>query len=144
MVRIRPGHRFRNLVLNKAHQLQVMPDAHRLQYWITAGRDGGAEVTGEMVKDDEGFFAKLKSNLKDMPYRAYIVQRSLASSKMAVQGAGRPPDVMDTQQAANTSAGLCPICTSGLKAGKSRKRFRKVDLDAFLAGGERRGKNRKR
>ena len=147
-IRIRPGHRFRNLVLDKAHQLQVMPDAHRLQYWITAGRDGVVEVTGEMVKDDEGFFAKLKSNLKDIPYRAYIVQRSSAGSKMAIEGAGRPPDVMDTQQAAKyvgrSVSWLYKRAESGEIPRTPHKRFRKVDLDAFLAGRERKGKNRKR
>jgi hypothetical protein len=47
MVRVRPGHRFRNLVLNKARQFQVMPDAQRLQYWITAGRDGWLKWRGK-------------------------------------------------------------------------------------------------
>ncbi len=62
-IRVRPKHRLNNVVLHQSHELQVLPDQQQLQYWITAGKDGAVEVTGEMVRDNEHFFSKLKSNL---------------------------------------------------------------------------------
>jgi excisionase family DNA binding protein len=142
-IRIRLGHRFQDLVIDQSHQIQVIADSDRLQYWITAGRDGVVEVTGEMVKDDEGFFAKLKSNLKDIPYRAYIVQRSLAGAKPTDAVI---PSIMNTGQAAAylglSQSKTYKLAQSGEIRRTPEKRFRKADLDAYLEASQKPKKRR--
>jgi excisionase family DNA binding protein len=134
-VRLRPRYRLKNVVLGSAHQLQVIPDDKRLQYWITVGRDGVVEITGEMARDDDNLFAKLRSNLKDIPFRAYAVQQTLAARE------GNPiapavPDVMTTQEAAHylllSVSKVYKLAQSGELKRTPQKRFRKPDLDAYL------------
>ncbi|RPH93360.1 DNA-binding protein [candidate division KSB1 bacterium] len=120
--------------------MSSLADANRLQYWITVGREGAVEVTGEMVKDDDdGFFAKLKSNLKDIPFRAYIVQRSLAGSKVTIEVIARPPDLMDTNTAAKyidvSKSKMYKLAESGVIPRTPNKKFRRTDLDAYLSSG---------
>lgn len=138
-LRIRPGYCFRNMVLDRAHALQVLPDTDRLQYWITVGIDGVVEVTGEMVKDDEDFFAKLKSDLKDIPFRAYIPQRTLADTKVTLDQIRALPDVMDTKVAARylgvSVSKMYKLAEAGQIPRTPHKKFRKVDLDNYLKGG---------
>jgi hypothetical protein len=96
-----------------------------------------------MVKDDEGFFVKLKSNLKDIPYRAYIVQRSLASTEPTDAVL---PSIMNTGQAAAypglSQSKTYKLAQSGEIRRTPQKRFRKVDLDAYLHASQKPKKGR--
>lgn len=134
-IRVRPKHRLNNIVLHQSHELQVLPDQQRLQYWITAGKDGAVEVTGEMVKDDENFFSKLKSNLTNMPLRAYIVQETLLD-RMGIPNAVVVPDVMTTAEAADylslSKSKVYKLAQSGSLKRTPQKRYRKSDLDDYM------------
>ena len=74
-------------------------DKHRdqpgLLYLFAVGKDGVFDVTAKLVRDDEGFYTKLKVNLDDVPMRDYLVKMSLADSK------GTREKLDDTQQRMN-------------------------------------------
>ena len=99
-VELRIGHRLKDIALDSAHELRILGWDEGLLYWITAGRDGVLEITGQLVPDDEGFFRKLKANLTDTAFRAYLVQRSLVDSKVTLERVERVPEVMTTEEAA--------------------------------------------
>ncbi len=138
-VGIRPGFRLNNITLDPSHSLQILANDYGLVFWFSIGRDGVFEITGEMVKDDDRYFTKLKSNLKDIPFRAYIVQRSLADSKVTMAEIAKPPDLMDTKTAAKylgvSTSKVYKLAESGVIPRTPNKRYRRVDLDTYLAGG---------
>lgn len=134
-IRLRPKHRLKDVVLNETNELQVLADQNRLQYWISAGKDGVLEVTGEMVKDEENFFSKLRKDLTDVPMRAYIAQETLLNRK-EISKAVSVPDVLTTAEAADylslSTSKVYKLAQSGDLKRTPQKRFRKSDLDAYM------------
>ncbi len=135
-VELRIGHRLKDIVLDSAHELRILAWDEGLLYWVTAGRDGVLEITGQVVPDDEGFFRKLKANLTDTAFRAYIVQRSLADTKVTLERVDRVPDVMTTEEAARylgiSKWTLYKKAGSGEIPRTRHKKFLKTDLDIYL------------
>jgi excisionase family DNA binding protein len=119
------------------------PDMHRalpgLLYLFAIGKDGIFDVTAKVINDEDDFYTKLKANLDDVPMREYLVQRSLADSKVTLDYVTRVPDRMDHIQAAEylgvkqktlytmVEDGRIPV----LKAGR-KNQYLKADLDAYL------------
>jgi excisionase family DNA binding protein len=134
---LRSGYRLRDIVLRDTHQLLVLVDDKGLHYWFTIGQDGVFEVTGTMLKDNEGMHSRLKANLRDIPYRAYVVQRSLASVNQISDALDKPKDVMSTNEAAKylgiSASTLYKIAGSGKVPRTPQKKFLRADLDAYLA-----------
>jgi predicted DNA-binding transcriptional regulator AlpA len=143
---LRPNYRLKNVVLGEAHSLQALVDEQGFQYWFTIGQDGAFEMTGSLVRDDEGFFLKLQKNLKDIPFRAYIVQLTLADTKVTLAAHDKPPDLMDTKAASKylgiSDSTLYKKAQAGLIPRTPDTKFRRVDLDAYLAGSKRSGKQK--
>lgn len=141
-IAVRSGFRLAEICMDQMHALQIIADTVRLQYWFTAGQDGVFQVTGKMVKDSEGWHAKLLADLIDIPFRSYIVQRSLADSRVALAEINKLPEVMSTREAAKylavSTSKLYKKAEAGLIFRTPDKKFRKVDLDTYLASGGKR------
>ena len=134
-VELRVGHCLRNLTLDPVHSLQLLAGDTGLLYWITVGREGHLEVTGQVVKDTDGVFRKLKSDLTDTTMRDYLVKRSLADSGAKAEEAEQVADVMTHAQAAHYLQ-LSPKTLYNNRAIPRLKhnRYRKEDLDRYLQG----------
>ncbi|MBK8130669.1 MAG: helix-turn-helix domain-containing protein [bacterium] len=132
---LRPGFRLKDVVLGDAHQLQMLVDEQGFHYWFTVGQDGVLEVTGEIVKDRENLFSKLRKDLTDLPMRAYIVQGTLLDRK-GIPSAIVAPDVMTTAEAADylslSTSKVYKLAQSGILIRTPQKRFRKSDLDHYM------------
>lgn len=143
---LRPHFRLKDVVLGEAHRLQILVDEVGLHYWFTIGQSGVFELTGGLIKDEDGFFVKLQKNLIDMPIRSYIVQRTLADTKVTLAEQARPPELMDTKEASKylgiSDSTLFKKAQAGLIPRTPHKKFRRVDLDAYIAGGTNRGKRK--
>ena len=139
---IRAGHRLENIVCDPAHQLQILAAKEGLLYWVTIGKDGVVELTGQLVRDKNGFFSRLHSNLKDPNFRAYLVQRSLADSTTTAEAIERIPDLMNTREAADylriSPSTLYKKAQSGDIRRTRNKKFRREKLDRYLRGEEKR------
>ena len=80
------------------------PDLHRdkkgLIYLFAIGKDGIFDVIAKVVKDEDDFYSKLKANLDDVTMREYLVQRSLADSKMTLEKLDKAQQRMNHREAA--------------------------------------------
>ena len=112
---------------------------YELLYWFTMGHSGIFKMTAKVIKDDDNFLAKLKANLDDVPMREYLVQRSLAGSKMTLEHVERVPDRMTVEECAEylrmpKSTLEDKLATKKIKSYKSGRRniIKKEDADAYL------------
>lgn len=79
---LRPHFRLKDVVLGSGPPATNPGGCEEgLHYWFTIGQGGVFELTGGLIKDEDGFFVKLQKNLIDMPIRSYIVQRTLADTE---------------------------------------------------------------
>ncbi|MBU1936420.1 helix-turn-helix domain-containing protein [bacterium] len=139
---IRAGYCLNSIVCDPAHQLQILAAKEGLLYWFTIGKDGVLELTGQLVRDKDGFFSKLNSNLKDPNLRAYLVQRSLADSKTTDKAIKSTPDLMNTREAADylrmAPSTLYKKSQSGEIHRTRNKKFHRDELDRYLRGDKKR------
>ena len=131
--------RLADVVIHSSTTLDLLLDREGLLYQFAVGKDGIFDVTAKLTKDEEGFYTKLKANLDDVPMREFLIQRSLADSKVTLEHVDKAPDRMDHIQAAEymgiapktlykmVSEDRIPV----LKAGR-KSVYRKVDLDAYM------------
>ncbi|MCB9369851.1 MAG: helix-turn-helix domain-containing protein [Calditrichaeota bacterium] len=132
---LRPNHRLQNVVIQKQDRLQVYATKSSFHYWITVGSSGAWELTGRIVKDTDGMFAKFKANLHDVPFRSYLVSMALVGH--ANTGDPQVPNVMTTKEAARylcvSTSKVYKLAASGELKRTRQKRFRRTDLDTYLA-----------
>ncbi|HEY3294017.1 MAG TPA: helix-turn-helix domain-containing protein [bacterium] len=144
---LRPKYKLQNLVLDRVHQMTITAPNDCLVYWFMVGRDGVFVVSGDMVKDD-GIQKKLHSNQDDIPLHAYMVQRALADTEVTMKSVETPPDLMNTEQAAKylgmSKWTLYDKARLGDIPRTRNKKFRKVDLDAYLQSSEKKGRRGRR
>jgi len=132
-------HRLSDIVIDSSCSMNLLLGRGKLLYWFTMGHSGIFKMTAKVIIDDENFLARLKANLDDVPMREYLVQRSLADSKVTLEHVDKVPDRMDHIQAAEymgialktlykmVSEDRIPV----LKAGR-KSVYLKVDLDAYM------------
>lgn len=76
--------------------------------------------------------------MKDIPFRAYIVQSTLANSAVTVAEVLREPELMNTKEASKylgvSVSQVYKLAAGGRIPRTPHKKFRKTDLDAFLSG----------
>jgi excisionase family DNA binding protein len=144
---LRPNYRLKNVVLGEAHSLQVLVDEHGFHYWFTIGQDGAFEMTGSLIRDEEGYFHKLQSNLIDIPFRSYIVRQTLADTKVTLAALDKPPDLMVPKEAAAylriSLSTFYKKSAAGEIARTQNNRFRREDLDDYLDGHKKSGKRKR-
>jgi len=131
--------RLSDIVIQSSTTLDLLLDREGLLYQFAIGKDGIFKMTAKVIKDEENFLAKLKASLDDVPMREYLVQRSLADSKVTLEYVTRVPDRMDHIQAAEylgvkpktlytmVDDGRIPVRKAGRK-----NQYLKEDLDAYL------------
>jgi len=118
-------------------------DKHRdlpgLLYLFAVGKDGIFDITAKVVKDEEDFFSKLKTDPADVPMREYLEQRSLAGAKATLDYIERVRDKMTVEEAADylrmpKSTLEDKLATGKIKSYKSGRRniILKEDADAYL------------
>jgi excisionase family DNA binding protein len=114
-------------------------DLKGLIYLFAIGKDGVFDVTAKVIKDEDDFYTKLKANLDDVPMREYLVQRSLAGSKVTMEYVERVRDRMTVEEAAEylrmpKSTLEDKIATRKIKSFKSGRRniIMREDADAYL------------
>ncbi|MBC8276920.1 MAG: helix-turn-helix domain-containing protein [FCB group bacterium] len=132
-IEVRKGHRLDKIVIDLVHTLQIMAAHNCLQYWFTIGKDGVFEITGQLIRDDDGFLGKLRTDLRDTNMRSYLVKRSLADSEKLSIDEVEFPGIM----AADEAAQYLRISKSTLYKKTEiprtkNKKFRKVDLNNYL------------
>ena len=130
--------RLSDIVIDATCSMDLLLGRNELLYWFTMGHSGIFKMTAKVIKDDENFLAKLKASLDDVPMREYLVQRSLAGSKVTLDYVTRVPDRMNHIQAAEymdikpktlytmVSDGRIPVRKVGRK-----NQYLKADLDAY-------------
>jgi len=132
-------HCLSDIVIDSSCSVNLLLGRDELLYWFTMGHSGIFKMTAKVIKDEENFLAKLKAGLDDVPTREYLVQRSLADSKVTLDYVTRVPDRMDHIQAAEY-LGVKPISLYTMvddgripvrKAGR-KNQYLKEDLDAYL------------
>ena len=136
-------HRLSDVVIDSSCSMDLLlgkdDKQHELLYWFTMGHSGIFKMTAKVIKDDENFLAKLKANLDDVPMREYLVQRSLADSRLTLEYVDRVPERMNHAEAAKylrmPESTLYDKANAGkIKRVKSGKRnlYMKEDLDDYL------------
>jgi excisionase family DNA binding protein len=136
-------HRLSDIVIDATCSMDMIlgkeDKRHILLYWFTMGHSGIFKMTAKVIKDDENFLAKLKANLDDVPMRDYLVQRSLAGSRLTIERIEKVPERMNHEEAASylrmpKSTLYDKVGTKKIKRVKSGKRnlYMKEDLDAYL------------
>jgi len=132
-------HRLSDIVIDSSCSMNLLLGRYELLYWFTMGHSGIFKMTAKVIKDDENFLAKLKSSLDDVPMREFLVQRSLAGSKVTEEHVSKIPDRMGHIQAAEyigvrpktlykmVEDGRIPVRKSGRK-----NQYLKADLEAYL------------
>jgi len=128
-----------DIVIHSSATLDLLLDREGLLYQFAVGKDGIFKMTAKVIKDDENFLAKLKANLDDVPMREYLVQRSLAGSKVTIEHAERVRDRMTVEECADylrmpKSTLEDKLATGKIKCYKSGRRniIKKEDADAYL------------
>jgi len=114
-------------------------DLPGLLYLFAVGKDGIFDVTAKVVKDEEDFFSKLKTDPADVPMREYLEQRSLAGAKATLDYIERVRDRMTVEEAAEylrmpKSTLEDKVATGKIKCYKSGRRniILKEDAEAYL------------
>ena len=136
-------HRLSDIVIDSTCSIDLLlgKDGKRyeLLYWFTMGHSGIFKMTAKVIKDDESFLAKLKANLDDVPMREYLVQRSMADSKMALEYVERVRDRMTVEECAEylrmpKSTLEDKVAKGVIKSYKSGRRniIMREDADAYL------------
>ena len=135
-IEIRKGYRLDEIVIAQENTLQIMVAHNCLQYWFIIGKNGVFEVTGKMIKDDDGFLGKLRADLKDTNMRSYLVKKSLADSDPSTTKIDNIQDVMKHKEAAAylrmASQTLYNKVSTGEITRRSGKVYLKEDLDTYL------------
>ena len=104
-----------------------------LQYWFTIGKDGVFEITGQLIRDDDGFLGKLRADLRDTNMRSYLVTRSLADSEKLSIDEVEFPGIMTAEEAAQYLRISKSTLYKNTEIPRTKnKKFRKVDLDKYL------------
>ena len=127
------------IVIHSSATLDLLLDREGLLYQFAVGKDGIFEVTAKLVKDEEGFYTKLKANLDDVAMREYLVKSSLADSQVTQAHVDKVPERMTHAEAANylrmpKSTLYDKVGGGKIRRVKSGKRnlYLKEDLDAYL------------
>jgi hypothetical protein len=97
---INSGYRLDQIVKGDDNELQVFVRETGLTYVFTIGKKGVFQVTGRVIKDDDGFYQKLNFDLTDMAMRNFIVRKSLANFDESLDVSENIPDLMDAREAA--------------------------------------------
>ena len=143
-IEVRKGYRLNKIVIDSANTLQLLATPHKILYWFTIGRDGIFEITGELVKDDDGILGKLKADLKDPHMRGYLVKRSLADSEVSMAKLDEPPKIMKHNEAAKYLRLASQTLYNKVAAGEIPRRpgnvYLKEDLDAYIRKPKSRGR----
>jgi len=92
--------RLSDVVIDSSCSMDLLLGQNELLYWFTMGHSGIFKMTAKVIKDDESFLTKLKANLDDVPMREYLVQRSLADSKVTTEKLGKAQQRMNHREAA--------------------------------------------
>ena len=90
------GYRLADVIKDDSCQMQILVNAETIIYWFTIGKTGAVGITGQLIKDDDSFHRKLKANLADIPFREYLVRRTLADVDMEKV----TPEIMSHSEAA--------------------------------------------
>ena len=97
---IQPDFRLDQITKADENEMQVYVWEKGLMYLFSIGKDGSFQVTGEVVKDEDGFYQKLKSDPADMALRNYVKNESLADSRNYKRQEDTFPEIMTHNQAA--------------------------------------------
>jgi hypothetical protein len=139
---LRSGFRLDKLVIADENELQVLVRNKGLTYKFSIGKKGVFQVTGKVIKDDDGLYRDLKADLTDVSMREYVVMKSLSNSVGTTATVEATPDILNTKKAAKylgrSESWLYKKAGSGEIHRTSHKMFRKSDLDAFKRMNERR------
>ena len=136
-------HRLTDVVIDSTCSMDLLlgrdDKQHELLYWFTMGHSGIFKMTAKVIKDEENFLAKLKASLDDVAMREYLVQRSLADSKITLEYAERVPDRMGIEEAAkqldlSKSTVYKMVADGRVKCSKpgGKLLFLKSDLDEII------------
>ncbi len=137
------GFRLDQIVKADENELQVFVRDTGLTYAFTIGKIGVFQVTGKVIKDDDGFYRDLKADLTDVSMREYVVRHSLADIDAVREPIEANPGIMNHKQAADY-LNLSPATLYNIKEIPRLKhnRYRKDDLDSYMEGKP--GKKRRR
>lgn len=131
--------RLSDVVIDPSCSMDLLLGRDELLYWFTMGHSGIFKMTAKVVKDEENFLAKLKANLDDVPMREYLVQRSLAGSKVTLEYVDRVPERMASKEAAAYLGISKSTLYKKVEAGKIKSSkpsgnllFLKSDLDELI------------
>ena len=128
-----------DIVSDNSESFSLHEDLKGLIYLFAIGKDGIFDVIAKVIKDEDDYYCKLKSDLTDVPMRQYLLQMSLADSTLTMEHIDRVPERMTHAEAANylrmpESTLYDKVGTDKIKRVKSGKRnlYLKEDLDAYL------------
>ena len=138
---IRSGYRLDKIVKADETEFQVIVRDVGLTYVFTMGKMGVFQVTGKVIKDDDGYYQKLNYDLTDMAMRNFIERKSLANFKESKETIEKIPDLMDAQEAAkhywpSKSWFEKKRAAREIPVTKHRK-MKREDIEAFLTKDER-------
>ncbi len=130
------NHRLDSVTKDDSCQMQILVNDKSITYWFTIGMPGAVKITGRLIKDDDNFHGKLRTDLTDTAFRDYLVKRTLADINVVEKIAEKIPDLMNTKEAAKylgqSTSWLYKEAESGTIPRTKNKKFLKSDLDKYL------------
>lgn len=140
-IELRQNHILDSITFDDRHNLQLLlwenldDKVGGFIYWLTCGKDGILEVQAKLKNDRDGYYQKLKSNIRDLPYREYLVKKAVSQDIIEPVKESDYPHIMDNKMAASylgiavsTLYKISPLELPRTAQG----RFRKKDLNDYL------------
>ena len=134
-IELQPGLRLDKMRKGDEQELQIYTTNKNLMYYITSGKRGAVDLSAMVIKDVDGFFHELESDLTDNAMRAYIVRHTLIESSQDLKYPKKLADILNHDQAAKY-LNLSPKTLYNIKEITRLKhnKYRKIDLDNYMDG----------